>query len=38
VGQTCGRSRHDRHHTVQVPVKDIYLYPLCHDFKERLCQ
>ena len=38
VGQTCGRSRHDRHHTVQVPVKDIYLYPLCHDFKERLCR
>ena len=37
VGQTCGRSRHDRDHTVQVPVKDIYLYPLCKDFKERLC-
>jgi hypothetical protein len=37
VGQTCGRSRHDRDHTLQVPVKDIYLYPLCHDFKERLC-
>ena len=31
------RSRHDRDHTVQVPVKDIYLYPLCKDFKERLC-
>jgi hypothetical protein len=38
VGQTCGRSRHDRDHTVQVPVKDIYLYPLCSDFKERLCE
>ncbi len=37
VGQTCGRSRHDRDHTMQVPLKDIYLYPLCHDFKERLC-
>ncbi len=37
VGQTCGRSRHDRHHTVRVPTKDIYLYPLCADFKERLC-
>jgi hypothetical protein len=37
VGQTCGRSRHDRDHTLQVPVKDIYLYPLCKDFKERLC-
>ena len=37
VGQTCGRSRYDRDHRVQVPVKDIYLYPLCDDFKERLC-
>jgi hypothetical protein len=37
VGQTCGRSRHDRDHTLQVPVKDIYLYGLCQDFKERLC-
>ena len=37
VGQTCGRSRLDRDHTLQVPVKDIYLYPLCKDFKERLC-
>jgi uncharacterized protein DUF4338 len=37
VGQTCGRSRHDRDHTLQVPVKDIYLYPLCKNFKERLC-
>ena len=37
VGQTCGRSRYDREHTVRVPVKDIYLYPLCKDFKERLC-
>ena len=38
VGQTCGRSRHDRDHTLRVPIKDIYLYPLCSDFKERLCQ
>ena len=37
VGQTSGRSRYDRDHTVRVPVKDIYLYPLCKDFKERLC-
>jgi hypothetical protein len=37
VGQTCGRSRYDRDHTVRVPVKDIYLYPLCKDFKEWLC-
>ena len=38
VGQTCGRSRHDRDHTLRVPIKDIYLYPLCSDFKERLCE
>ena len=37
VGQTCGRGKHDRDHTLQVPVKDIYLYALCRDFKERLC-
>ena len=28
VGQTRGRSRQDRHHTCQVPVKDVYLYAL----------
>jgi hypothetical protein len=37
VGQTCGRTRHDRDHSVRAPIKDIYLYPLCADFKERLC-
>lgn len=36
VGQTKGRSRNDRHHTIQVPVKDIYLYPLTKDFQEAL--
>ena len=28
VGQTQGRSRQDRHHEMQVPVKDVYLYAL----------
>jgi hypothetical protein len=28
VGQTRGRSRQDRNHTRQVPVKDVYLYRL----------
>lgn len=36
VGSTQGRSRQDRSHTLQVPVKDIYLYPLTPDFRERL--
>lgn len=28
VGQTAGRSRQDREHTLRVPVKDVYLYRL----------
>lgn len=28
VGQTRGRSRQDRLHTLQVPIKDVYLYHL----------
>jgi hypothetical protein len=37
VGSTQGRSRQDRTHSLQVPVKDIYLYPLRPDCRERLC-
>lgn len=36
VGQTTGRSRQDRHHRLQVGVKDIYLYPLKKDFRQWL--
>ena len=36
VGSTQGRSRQDRTHTLRVPVKDIYVYPLRPDFRERL--
>jgi len=28
VGQTTSRSRQDRHHRLEVPIKDIYLYRL----------
>jgi hypothetical protein len=28
VGQTRGRSRQDRAHRLQVPIKDVYLYDL----------
>jgi len=28
VGATRGRSRQDRQHSLQVPVKDVYLYAL----------
>jgi len=36
VGATAGRSRNDVHATMSVPVKDVFLYPLNDDFKERL--
>jgi hypothetical protein len=31
LGTTTGRSRQDRFTTLQVPVKDVYVYPLCAD-------
>ena len=36
VGATTGRTRQDRHTCIQVPVKDLYLYPLCRRFREAL--
>jgi uncharacterized protein YigA (DUF484 family) len=33
VGVTTGRSRQDRYTTLQVPVKDVYVYPLCADVR-----
>jgi hypothetical protein len=36
VGATTGRTRQDRHTCLQMPVKDIYLYPLRRDFREVL--
>jgi hypothetical protein len=36
LGATTGRSRQDRRHTLQVPVKDVYLYPLDRRFREEL--
>ena len=38
VGSTKGRSRNDRYYNMKVPVKDVYLYPLAGDFRERLCR
>ena len=37
VGQSCGRSRADREHRLQVPIKDIYVFALRPDFRHRLC-
>jgi hypothetical protein len=36
VGKTDGRSRNDRKHTLKVPQKDIYLYPLSKKFRSAL--
>lgn len=36
VGATTGRTRQDRNHTIKAPLKDVYLYPLCRDFKKTL--
>lgn len=38
VGQTTGRTRQDRHHRLQAPVKDIYLYPLARDVRQQLAR
>ena len=37
IGRTKGRSRQDRYKRIKVPVKDLYVYPLTADFKQRLC-
>jgi len=37
LGQTQGRSRQDRNKNLSVPVKDILAYPLCRNFRDKLC-
>jgi len=36
LGSTAGRSRQDRNRTLQVPVKDVYVYPLHRRFRQEL--
>jgi hypothetical protein len=36
VGDTRGRSRNDVHHRLEVPVKAVYVRPLCRDFRQQL--
>ena len=38
VGETTGRSRADRHRTLRVPVKELYVRALRPDFREALCR
>jgi hypothetical protein len=37
IGQTKGRTRNDRTRSIEVPVKDIYVYPLRKHFRTALC-
>jgi hypothetical protein len=37
VGQTQGRTRQDRQHVLQAPVKDVWVYPLQANFRKELC-
>jgi hypothetical protein len=36
VGKTKGRTRNDRFNKIRVSIKDVYLYPLSHDFRKML--
>jgi Domain of unknown function (DUF4338) len=36
LGATQGRTRNDREHSIRAAVKDVYLYPLVADFRQRL--
>ena len=36
AGQTQGRTRQDRHHQIQAPIKDIYLYGLSRHWRRQL--
>jgi hypothetical protein len=38
VGCSSGRGRQDRRHGNEGTVKDVYVFPLCHKVRTRLCQ
>ncbi len=37
AGQTQGRGRQDRGHKEPATIKDVFLHPLCDDWREKLC-
>lgn len=37
VGRTVGRTRQDRVHRIQAPIKAVYVYPLHKQARQRLC-
>jgi len=36
TGQTKGRTRNDRYRAIQTTIKDVYVYPLHRNFRQRL--
>jgi hypothetical protein len=36
VGRTTGRGRNDTSHEADIPLKDVYLYPLTKRFEQKL--
>ena len=38
AGQTAGRTRQDRHHTMRAPIKSVWLKPLHPQFRQHLCR
>ena len=36
VGETKGRSRNDKTHSINKSIKDIYLYPIIKNYKKEL--
>jgi hypothetical protein len=38
VGASSGRTRNDRQRATAAAVRDIYLLPLCSDYRQRLCR
>ncbi len=38
VGRTKGRGKLDRHRQAELPIKDVWIYPLDTDFKRLLCR
>ena len=37
LGQTAGRTRQDRHHSIVEPVKSVWVKPLHRNFRQHLC-
>lgn len=37
LGETCGRGRNDRSGTADIGRKGVYIYPLCPDWRTKLC-